>query len=57
MQPVVIEALMGHTSGLVHRYAKTDDDLKRDAAAKLETFIASKIPKAEDSAASTTWVN
>ena len=44
IQPVLIELLMGHSGGgLVHTYAKADDDFKRDAAAKLEAFIASKI--------------
>src|SRR5262249_5179261 len=43
IQPVLIELLMGHAgSGLVHTYAKADDDFKRDAAAKLEAFIAPK---------------
>jgi hypothetical protein len=32
IQPVLIELLMGHAgSGLVHTYAKADDDFKRDA--------------------------
>jgi integrase len=58
IQPVLIELLMGHAgSGLVHTYAKADDDFKRDAAAKLEAFITSKIPSEEQSTASTTWVN
>jgi len=58
IQPVLIELLMGHTgSGLVHVYAKADDDFKRDAAARLEAFIASKISSEGSSTASTTWVN
>jgi hypothetical protein len=47
-------------SGLIHIYAKADDDFKRDAAAKLEAFITSKIPAENTSTASTssaTWVN
>jgi hypothetical protein len=49
---------MGHAgSGLVHAYAKADDDFKRDAAAKLEAFIASKISAESTSTASSTWVN
>jgi hypothetical protein len=43
IQPILIELLMGHAgSGLAHTYAKADDDFKRDAAAKLEEFIASR---------------
>jgi len=57
VQPVVIESLMGHTSGLVHRYAQADDDIKRDAAARLETFIASKSSAGSNTIASTGWVN
>jgi integrase len=60
IQPIVIEALMGHTSGLVHRYTKPDDDIKRDAAAKLEAFIASRISGESTptpSRAKTTWLN
>jgi hypothetical protein len=38
-------------------YAKADDDFKRDAAAKLEAFIASKAPAENTSTTSTTWVN
>jgi integrase len=58
IQPVLIELLMGHAgSGLIHTYAKADDDFKRDAAAKLEAFITSKIPAAETSTTSTGWVN
>ena len=58
IQPVLIELLMGHAgSGLVYTYAKADDDFKRDAAAKLEAFIASKIPGQPTSTTSTTWVN
>jgi integrase len=57
IQPVLIELLMGHAgSGLVHTYAKADDDFKRDAAAKLEAFIASKI-SAENTSTTSTWVN
>jgi hypothetical protein len=49
---------MGHAgSGLVHAYAKADDDFKRDAAAKLEAFIASKSPAENISTTSTAWVN
>ena len=57
IQPFLIELLMGHAgNSLVHTYAKADDDFKRDAAAKLEAFIASK--NAENtSTTSTTWVN
>ena len=58
IQPILIELLMGHAgSGLVHTYAKADDDFKRDAAAKLEAFIASKISADNSSTTSTTWVN
>ena len=58
IQPVLIELLMGHTgSGLVHVYAKADDDFKRDAATKLEAFLASKISSESTSTTSTTWVN
>jgi integrase len=58
IQPVLIELLMGHAgSGLVHTYAKVNDDFKRDAAAKLEAFITSKIPAENTSTTSTTWVN
>ena len=58
IQPVLIELLMGHAgSGLIHTYAKADDDFKRDAAAKLEAFISSKIPAENTSTTSTTWVN
>ena len=58
IQPVLIELLMGHAgSGLIHTYAKADDDFKRDAAAKLEAFITSKIPAENTSTISTTWVN
>jgi hypothetical protein len=56
--PVLIELLMGHAgSGLIHTYAKADDDFKRDAAAKLEAFIASKIAAENTSTTSATWVN
>ncbi len=61
IQPVLIELLMGHAdSGLVHTYAKADDDFKRDAAAKLEAFIASRRSAEHSSTPSstkTTWVN
>ncbi|MGA8554943.1 MAG: hypothetical protein WB630_11045, partial [Candidatus Acidiferrales bacterium] len=58
VQPILIELLMGHAgSGLVHAYAKADDDFKRDAAAKLEAFVASKIPSENTSTTSTAWVN
>ena len=61
VQPVLIELLMGHAGNtLVHTYAKADDDFKRDAAAKLETFIASRISAENTSTSSTTkttWVN
>lgn len=43
--------------GLVHVYAKADDDFKRDAAAKLEAFMASKISSESPSTTSTTSVN
>jgi len=56
--PIMIEILMGHAgNGLVHLYAKADDDFKRDAAAKLEAFITSKTPIEIASTISTTWVN
>jgi hypothetical protein len=57
IQPFLIELLMGHAgNSLVHTYAKADNDFKRDAAAKLEAFIASK--NAENTTTpSTTWVN
>jgi hypothetical protein len=38
-------------------YAKAGDDFKRDAAAKLEAFIASKTSAENASTTSTTWVN
>ncbi len=58
IQPVLIELLMGHAgSGLIHAYAKADDDFKRDAAAKLEAFIASESSAENTSTTSTTWVN
>ncbi len=58
IQPVLIELLMGHAgSGLVHTYAKADDDFKRDAAAKLEAFITSKIPTGNTATTPTSWVN
>jgi len=58
IQPVLIELLMGHAgSGLVHTYAKADDDFKRDAAAKLEAFIASKSSAEKSSSTSPGWVN
>lgn len=56
--PVLIELLMGHAgNSLVHTYAKADDDFKRDAAAKLEAFITSKIPAVEALPDSTRWMN
>jgi len=58
IQPVLIELLMGHAgSALIHTYAKADDDFKRDAAAKLEAFIASKSSAENTSTTSATWVN
>jgi integrase len=58
IQPVLIEMLMGHAgSGLVHTYAKADDDFKRDAAAKLEAFITSKSSAENTSTTPTSWVN
>ncbi|HVA93368.1 MAG TPA: hypothetical protein VNI36_00540, partial [Candidatus Dormibacteraeota bacterium] len=61
VQPVLIELLMGHAgNALIHTYAKADDDFKRDAAAKLEAFIASRISAENASTPSTTkttWVN
>jgi hypothetical protein len=42
--------------GSMH-FAKADDDFKRDAAAKLEAFIASKRSAENTSPTSTTWVN
>ena len=55
---MLIELLMGHAgNGLVHTYAKVDDDFKRDAAAKLEVFIASKSSTENTSATSSGWVN
>jgi hypothetical protein len=42
--------------GSMH-FAKADDDFKRDAAAKLEAFIASKSSAENTSTTSTTWVN
>ena len=49
--------LPGFSNRLVRSYAKADDDFKRDAAAKLEAFITSKIPAENTSTTSTTWVN
>lgn len=58
IQPIIVEVFMGHSgSGLVHTYAKADDDFKRDAAAKLEAFITSKTPAESTLAISTRWVN
>jgi integrase len=58
ISPVLVELLMGHAgSGLVHTYAKADDDFKRDAAAKLEAFITSKISAETITTTSTRWVN
>jgi hypothetical protein len=57
IQPVLIELLMGHAgNSLVHTYAKADDDFKRDAAAKLEAFIASK-NAVRDTLKTPAWVN
>jgi integrase len=56
--PVLIEMLMGHAgNGLVHLYAKADDDFKRDAAAKLEAFITPKKPAEPTPLNLTRWVN
>lgn len=56
--PMLIELLMGHAgNGLVHAYAKADDDFKKEAAAKLEAFITSKDPKINILNTSTAWVN
>ena len=49
--------LPGFSNRLVHTYSKADDDFKRDAAAKLEAFIASTISAENTSTTSTTWVN
>ena len=57
VQPVVIESLMGHTSGLVHRYAKLDDDARRSAAERLEGFITSKLSNQHIPDAAAKWVN
>lgn len=58
VHPVLIELLVGHaSSGLVHTYAKADNDFKRDAAAKLQALIASKISAENASTTSTIWVN
>lgn len=57
VQPLIIESLMGHTSGLAHRYAKPDDEVKQDAAAKLEAFVTSKASTVHTSPVSTRWVN
>ena len=58
IQPVLIELLMGHAgNSLVHTYAKADDDFKRDAAAKLEAFIASKSSAENSPITSAAWVN
>jgi len=49
---------LGHAgNGLVHLYAKADDDFKRDAAAKLEAFITSKTPAQNTLAISSRWMN
>lgn len=56
--PVPIELLMGHTgNGLVHIYARANDDFKRAAAAKLEAFITSKTPVEGIAAVTTNWLN
>jgi hypothetical protein len=58
IQTFLIELLMGHAGNvLIHAYAKADDDFKRDAAAKLEAFIASKTAVEPIATFSTTWVN
>lgn len=58
VQPVLIERMMGHAgNGVVHSYAKADDDFKRDAAAKLEAFISARISRENTSVNSTGWVN
>jgi integrase len=57
IQPVLIELLMGHAgNSLVHTYFKADDDFKRDAAAKLEAFIASN-NAVHDTSTTSAWVN
>jgi hypothetical protein len=45
------------TTVIVHAYAKADDDFKRDAVAKLEAFITSRISPESTSTTSTSWVN
>ena len=56
--PMLIEELMGHAgNGLIHTYAKADDDFKKEAAAKLEVFITSKTSVENVLAVSTRWVN
>lgn len=57
IQQFLVELLMGHAgNSLVHTYAKADDDFKRDAAAKLEAFIASK-NAILDTSTTPAWVN
>jgi hypothetical protein len=49
---------MGHAgNGLVHLYAKADDDFKRDAAAKLEAFVTAKTAATDKLAESNRWLN
>lgn len=56
--PVLIELLMGHAgNGLVHLYAKADDDFKKEAAARLEAFIASRVPAESPMPIPNRWVN
>lgn len=58
IQPILIELLMGHAgNGLVHTYAKADDDFKRDAAAKLEAFISAKTVVEPVERISRAWLN
>ena len=56
--PVLIELLMGHAgNGLVHLYAKADDHFKKDAAAKLEAFVASRSRGESNLSNSSRWLN
>jgi hypothetical protein len=49
--------LPGFSNKPINTYATPDYDFERDAAAKLEAFITSKIPAENTSTTSTTWVN
>ena len=55
--PFSTRNLPGFSNRPVRSYAKADDDFKRDAAAKLEAFITSKIPAENTSRTLPGWMN